>query len=93
MKKLLIPLHSSIELFSGSTMKIIIILFSFALYLNTLNHGFVLDDIAVVEQNQYVKKGFKGIPEILTTFYWQGFTNVNVGLYRPLSLTAFAAEY
>lgn len=93
MKKLLIPLHTRIELFSGSTMKIIIILFSFALYLNTLNHGFVLDDIAVVEQNQFVKKGIKGIPEILTTFYWQGFTNVNVGLYRPLSLIAFAAEY
>ena len=93
MKKLLIPLQTETELFSGNTIKIIIVLFSFILYTNTLNHGFVLDDIAVLEQNQFVKKGIKGVPEILTTFYWQGFTNVNVGLYRPLSLIAFAIEY
>lgn len=93
MKKSLIPLSNNNELLSSKTIKIIIVIFSFTLYLNTLNHGFVLDDIAVVEQNQFVKKGIKGIPEILTTFYWQGFTNVNVGLYRPLSLISFAMEY
>jgi tetratricopeptide (TPR) repeat protein len=93
MKNLLAPLQSSTELFSNYTIKIIIVVFSFVLYLNTLNHGFVLDDVAVVEQNQFVKKGIKGIPEILTTFYWQGFTNANAGLYRPLSLIFFAAEY
>lgn len=93
MKNSLTPLQNGIDLFSNSTIKIIIIVFSFVLYLNTLNHGFVLDDVAVVEQNQYVKQGVKGIPKILTTFYWQGFTNANAGLYRPLSLLFFATEY
>ncbi|MGZ3861720.1 MAG: tetratricopeptide repeat protein [Bacteroidia bacterium] len=63
------------------------------IYANTLKHGFVLDDTAVVENNKFVKEGIKGIPEILTTFYWKGYWNTNAGLYRPLSLVAFAIEY
>jgi tetratricopeptide (TPR) repeat protein len=62
-------------------------------YLNTLNHGFVLDDIAVIESNRFVKAGFNGIPDILTTFYWEGFWDSNSGLYRPLSLISFAIEW
>lgn len=93
MKNTLTPLQNGTELFSNYTIKIIIVVFSFVLYFNTLNHGFVLDDVAVVEQNQFVKQGLKGIPNILTTFYWQGYTNANAGLYRPLSLMFFAAEY
>ena len=62
-------------------------------YLNTLHHGFVLDDIAVIEGNEFVKKGFGGITQILGTFYWQGFWDSNSGLYRPLSLITFAVEW
>jgi len=29
----------------------------------------------------------------MTTFYWEGYWNSNPGLYRPLSLVAFALEY
>ncbi len=66
---------------------------SFALYANTLAHGFVLDDIAVIEQNKFVKNGILGIKDILTTFYWQGYWNSNSGLYRPMSLIFFAIEW
>ncbi len=66
---------------------------SFLLYANTLNHGFVLDDIAVIEQNRLVQKGLAGIPELFSTFYWQGYWDLNAGLYRPLSLVAFAIEW
>lgn len=66
---------------------------SFLLYANTLNHGFVLDDIAVIEQNSFVKKGFAGIPELLSTLYWQGYWDSNAGLYRPMSLVFFAMEW
>jgi tetratricopeptide (TPR) repeat protein len=62
-------------------------------YMNTLHHGFVLDDIAVIEENAFVKKGFGGIAQILKTFYWQGFWDSNSGLYRPLSLITFAIEW
>ncbi|MEL1242438.1 tetratricopeptide repeat protein [Flavobacterium flavipallidum] len=66
---------------------------SFLLYANTLKHGFVLDDIAVIEQNRFVQKGLAGIPELFSTLYWQGYWDSNAGLYRPLSLVAFAIEW
>ncbi len=66
---------------------------SFALYANTLAHGFVLDDIAVIQENKFVKNGVLGIKDILTTFYWQGYWNSNSGLYRPMSLVFFAIEW
>jgi protein O-mannosyl-transferase len=66
---------------------------SFFLFANTLTHGFVLDDIAVIEQNRFVQDGFAGIPKIMTTFYWQGYWDSNAGLYRPLSLVLFAMEW
>ncbi|RVT79587.1 tetratricopeptide repeat protein [Flavobacterium sufflavum] len=66
---------------------------SFLLYANTLNHGFVLDDIAVIEQNNFVKKGLAGIPELFSTLYWQGYWDSNAGLYRPMSLVFFAIEW
>jgi len=66
---------------------------AFILYMGTINHGFALDDIAVIEQNAFVQKGFGGIPDILSTFYWEGFTDANAGLFRPVSLIMFAAEH
>lgn len=70
-----------------------LVLVSFFLFANTLGHGFVLDDIAVIEQNTIVQQGFAGIPKILTTFYWEGYWHSNAGLYRPLSLILFAIEW
>lgn len=70
-----------------------LVIVSFLLYANTLNHGFVLDDIAVIEQNSFVKKGFAGISELFSTLYWQGYWDSNAGLYRPMSLVFFAMEW
>jgi protein O-mannosyl-transferase len=72
---------------------ILIAALSFLVYVNTINYGFVLDDVAVIESNKFVKEGVKGIPDILTTFYWKGFWDSNAGLYRPVSLISFALEY
>jgi len=72
---------------------ILIGVLSILVYANTLHHGFVLDDTAVIENNKFVKAGVKGIPDILSTFYWQGYWDSNAGLYRPLSLISFAIEY
>lgn len=66
---------------------------AFLLYSPTINYGFVLDDVAVIEQNKFVQNGFQGIPDILSTFYWKGYWDLNSGLYRPLSLTMFAIEW
>lgn len=75
------------------TAYLIISIFALTLYVNTLHHGFVLDDTAVIENNKFVKEGIKGIPQLFTTFYWQGYWEANAGLYRPVSLITFAVEY
>ncbi|MCW3070468.1 MAG: bacteriophage receptor-2C outer rane subunit [Bacteroidetes bacterium] len=75
------------------TAYLIISVLALLLYANTLKHGFVLDDIAVIENNKFVKEGISGIPKLLTTFYWQGFWESNAGLYRPASMVMFALEY
>lgn len=85
--------HQNNSFFSTQIIYFIIIVFSFTLYSNTIRHGYVLDDIAVIQQNQFVKQGVKGIPDIISHFYWKGFTESNSGIYRPLSLVMFAVEW
>lgn len=68
---------------------LIIMLVGGALYVNTINHKYVLDDAGAI--NEFVKEGFAGIPKIMTTGMWY-FDNVNLGYYRPLSMVTFAIE-
>jgi tetratricopeptide (TPR) repeat protein len=60
------------------------------IYQQSILFDFVLDDEAVITKNSFVKDGIKGIPNLLDSFYWQGYWNENSGLYRPLSLILFA---
>lgn len=62
-------------------------------YAGTLGYNFVLDDVAVITQNEFVKQGFGGIPELLSTSYWDGYWDQSSGLFRPLPLIMFAIEY
>src|SRR5690606_27497992 len=71
----------------------IVAIIAFMVFANTLGHQYALDDVAVIYQNKFVQKGFAGIPDIMTTFYWQGYWEQNAGLYRPLSLIMFAMEW
>jgi protein O-mannosyl-transferase len=66
---------------------------AFAIYANTLNHGYTLDDFSVIKDNYITKKGLAGIPELLTTEYRKGYWNAAGTLYRPLSLVMFAIEW
>ncbi|MDP4966057.1 MAG: glycosyltransferase family 39 protein, partial [Salibacteraceae bacterium] len=72
---------------------IVLFVFSFLLYANTLNHGYVLDDISVISENRYVNKGFEGIGQIWKTSYRDGYWNDSGTLYRPIALTIFAIEW
>jgi Flp pilus assembly protein TadD len=71
----------------------IVCIFSFMLYLNTLDHAYVLDDFSVIKDNFLVKKGIEGIPEIFTTHYRYGYGYVQANLYRPLTLSLFAIQW
>ncbi len=66
---------------------------SLLLYLNTINHGYVLDDYSVIKDNYIVKKGFDGLKEIFSTHYREGYGYVNGNLYRPLALSLFALQW
>lgn len=72
---------------------LLLFLYCFILYGHTVGFGFVLDDVAVIEQNAFVKQGVSGFSEIMSGFYWEGYWQSNAGLYRPLSLLFFAFEY
>lgn len=69
-------------------------IFASLLYVHTLGHEFVFDDVAVLSKNLYVQKGLQGLPEILTTGSWQGFApERNLHIYRPLQLAILAIQY
>lgn len=73
---------------------------AFSVYLNTLHHGFTLDDEAVITGNTYTKAGVKGIADIFSHDSFQGFLHsesensvVAGGRYRPLSVAMFAVVW
>src|ERR1041385_5062585 len=61
-----------------------------ALYLNTINHGFNLDDTSAITENWVVKQGVSGIPTIFKTPYRYGYWVSEDELYRPVPLALFA---
>jgi TolA-binding protein len=70
----------------------IIFFFSFLLYVNTVGHGYVLDDDVVYLKNSLVQKGIAGIKDIFTHSFIYGFTGFNDQSYRPLVQVIFAFE-
>ena len=58
---------------------------AFALYGNTLNHSFVLDDAVVITNNSYTQQGIKGIPAILKYDTFNGYL---VKMYESMDLDA-----
>ena len=65
---------------------------SFLLYVNTLNHEYVIDDMIVVSNNIQTKEGISAIPEIFSHSYLHGYDGREDMAYRPLTLTTFAIE-
>ncbi len=77
---------------------LLIFLFAFLLYGNTLTHDYALDDLIVIKDNSFTKKGLSGIKEIFSYDSFTGFFGtekklVAGGRYRPLSIASFAVEY
>ncbi len=72
---------------------LIIGIFSFLIYSNTLHHGYVLDDESVIKSNVQTQGGISSLKAIFTSDYRAGFPNANSNLYRPLSKAMFAVEW
>jgi len=76
---------------SDRTIGLLLALFAFLLYVNTLHHGYVLDDNLAISDNPKVTQGISGIPHIFAQPYRE---NCFGGcLYRPVTLSTFAIEW
>src|ERR1044072_5542274 len=70
---------------------LLIFIFSFGLYAQSISFDFVLDDEASVKENTLVQQGISAIPELLKTDSWHGAEmGVKIPIYRPGSFVMFA---
>jgi len=80
----------------GKTTRVIalvLFVFSFLVYSNTLQHDFALDDDVVFKNNRFAQQGIDGIPDIFAHGFLYGFNQRNNQSYRPLITTVFALEH
>ncbi len=76
--------------------EILIVVVIFVFYGNTINNGYSLDDIYVVQDNEQIQQGVAGLGDIFTSFYAtlkndDGQT-IRHG-YRPIVKVSYAIEY
>ena len=77
--------------------KMLIFLFAFLLYANTVNLQYAVDDSIVIQRNMFTKKGWKGMLGIWSKDTFVGFFGddrnlVSGGRYRPFTVAMFAME-
>src|ERR1043166_116053 len=89
---------SSLPPLGGKGGLLLLFLFGFLLYVNTISFQYVLDDKLAITENQFTKKGFAGIKDHLTHEMFTGFFGkqknlVEGGRYRPLAMITFAIEW
>ncbi|MEZ4957925.1 MAG: tetratricopeptide repeat protein [Saprospiraceae bacterium] len=72
---------------------LMISLFGFLLYANTLTHGYVLDDFSQIKENYVTKQGIEGIATQWTTHARYGYRPGPGELYRPIPMTMFSLEW
>lgn len=72
-------------------LRLILFVFAFLIYANTLNHDFAWDDSIVITENPRVKMGLKGIPDLFIK-YNSEYKSDKYG-YRPIVLISYAIEY
>jgi len=73
------------------TLAAVLVLVCFAVYGNTLSHGFVYDDVEQVQQNPWLRDAGH-IGEILTTNVWQ-FKGLDSNYYRPMMHLTYLLTY
>lgn len=77
----------------------VLLLIGFIFYSNSFFNEYALDDGIVIQKNDYVQQGIRGIPKILSTDAYDSFykqmgakQQLSGGRYRPLSVVTFAVE-
>ena len=76
------------------SLAILVALFAFVLYSQSIGYNYTLDDHPAIDQNKLTTQGIAGIPTLLTTDYWYGYKDEFRGaVYRPTSLILFAVVW
>ena len=76
-----------------NSLGLIIAIFAFLLYVQSITYSYTLDDGSVIKANTITTKGIAGIPTIFKHSYWFGINDTRVAEYRPVSLAMFAVEW
>src|ERR1035441_2122688 len=76
-----------------NSLGLIIAVFAFLLYAQSISFVYTLDDGSVIKSNTITTKGIAGIPTIFKHSYWFGINDTRVAEYRPVSLAMFAMEW
>ena len=73
----------------------LLLVLSFLVFGNSVNNGFTYDDKPFIANNYLVQQGFAGIPTLLTTDFWEGYTSNSQAnpSYRPFPLITLAVEH
>lgn len=78
---------------------VLLIVVGLVFYANSFQNEYALDDGIVIEKNDYVQQGFRGIPKIMSTDAYESYyrqmnakQQLSGGRYRPLSIVTFAIE-
>lgn len=81
------------------TQALILAFIGLVFYANSFKNEYALDDGIVIQNNDYVQEGFRGIFKILSTDAYESFyrhmgakQQLSGGRYRPLSVVTFAIE-
>lgn len=99
--KAALPLERSMsrDLKEFRVQALILVFIGFIFYANSFFNEYALDDGIVIQKNEYVQQGFRGIPKILSTDAYDSFyrqmgakQQLSGGRYRPLSVVTFAVE-
>ncbi|MGQ0827618.1 MAG: tetratricopeptide repeat protein [Bacteroidota bacterium] len=90
---------SALEFGNFKIQSIVLVIIGLIFYSNSFFNEYALDDGIVIEKNEYVQQGFRGIPKILSTDAYDSFyrsmnakQQLSGGRYRPLSIVTFAIE-
>lgn len=72
-------------------LKLVLFIFAFLMFSNTIGHDFAWDDSIVITENPRVQKGIMGIPDLFLK-YNSNYKADKYG-YRPITLSSFAIDY
>ena len=77
----------------NSLLFIVIAILGSALYINTFQHDFALDDVFYVTGNAHVKEGINGIPALFNEEFLTNSQHNTFKLYRPITAASYAIDY